>query len=109
MVIGDDRKSDDTGLRVGCRVWGDADVILELSRWGAGGLKIPHLLKLCMMTTLDDAGVKVKVDDVVVRGSVAKEDALEVVTAQFPTPNARHLTQTREPNSFRWQMSGLCL
>jgi hypothetical protein len=42
------------------------------------------------MTTLDDAGVKVQVDDVVVRGSVAKEYTLEVVAVQFPTANARH-------------------
>ena len=39
---------------------------------------------------LDDAGVKIKVYDVVVRGSVAKEYALEVVMVQFPTPNAQH-------------------
>jgi hypothetical protein len=90
VVIGDDRRSDDTGLGVGCRVWGDANVIQELSRGGAGALKIPHLIELCMMATLDDAGVKVKVEDVVVRGHVAKEYALEVVTVQFPTPNARH-------------------
>ena len=31
-----------------------------------------------------------KVDDVVVRGRVAKENALEVVTIPFPTPNARY-------------------
>ena len=53
-------------------------------------MKIPRLIKLCMMTTLDDAGVKVKVDDVVVRGSVAKEYTLEVVAVQFPSANARH-------------------
>ncbi len=90
VVIGDDRRSDDTGLRVGCRVWGDANVIQELSHGGAGVLKIARLIKLCMMATLDDAGDKVKVDDVVVRGSVAKEYALEVMTVQFPTPNAHH-------------------
>jgi len=88
VVIGDDRWSDDTGLRVGCRVWGDANVIQELSQRGACVLKIPCLVKLSMMATLDDAGVEVNVDDVVVRGSVAKEYALEVMTVQFPTPNA---------------------
>ncbi len=36
VVIGDDRRSDGTGLRVGCRVWGDANVIQELSRRGGG-------------------------------------------------------------------------
>jgi hypothetical protein len=90
VVIRDHRRSDNTSLRVGCRVWCDANVIQELSRGGAGGLKIPRLIKLCMMTMLDDAGVKVKVDNVVVRGSVAKEYALEVVAVQFPTANARH-------------------
>ena len=90
MVIGGDGGNDDTGLGVGCRVWGDANVIQELSRGGAGVLKVPCLIELSMMATLDDAGVKIKVDDVVVRGSVAKEYALEVVTVQFPTPNARH-------------------
>ena len=53
-------------------------------------LKISCLIKLCMMATLEDAGVKIKVDDVVVRGSVAKEYALEVMTVQFPMPNAQH-------------------
>ena len=90
MVIGGDGGSDDTGLGVGCRVWNEANVIQELCRRGAGVLKIPHLIKLCMMATLDDAGVKIKVDDVVVRGSVAKEYALEVMTVQFPMPNAQH-------------------
>jgi hypothetical protein len=89
MVIGDDRWNDGTGLGVGCRVWGDANVIQELSRGGAGALKIPRLVKLCMMAVLDDAGVEIKVDDVVVRGRVDKEYALEVVTIQFPMPNAR--------------------
>ncbi len=90
MVVGDDRWSDDTGLGVGCRVWGDANVIQELSRGGAGVLKIPRLVELSMMATLDDSGVEIKIDDIVVRGSVAKEYALEVVTVQFPTPNAQH-------------------
>ncbi len=43
-----------------------------------------------MMATLDDSGVEIKIDDIVVRGSVAKEYALEIVTVQFPMPNARH-------------------
>ena len=77
MVIGGDGGSDDTGLGVGCRVWNEANVIQELCRRGAGVLKIPHLIKLCMMATLEDAGVKIKVDDVVVRGSVAKEMPLK--------------------------------
>jgi hypothetical protein len=34
--------------------------------------------------------VEIKVDDVVVRGHVAKENALEVVTIPFPTRNARY-------------------
>ncbi len=88
VVIGGDGRSDDTGLGVGCRVMEEANVIQELCCGGAGLLKIPHLIKLCMMTMLDDAGVKIKVYDVVVRGSVAKEYALEVVMVQFPTPNA---------------------
>ena len=96
MVIGDDRWSDDTGLRVGCRVWGDANVIQELSRGGAGVLKVPRLIELSMMATLDDAGVEIQVDDVVVRGSVAKEYALEVMTVQFPTPNTRHFNADAE-------------
>ena len=90
MVIGDDRWNDGTGLGVGCRVWGDANVIQELRRGGAGALKIPRLVKLSMMAALYNAGVKIKVDDVVVRGRVAKENALEVVTIPFPTPNARY-------------------
>ena len=53
-------------------------------------MKVPRLIELSMMATLDDAGVEIQVDDVVVRGSVAKEYALEVVTVQFPTPNAQH-------------------
>ena len=89
-MIGDHRRSDNTSLRVGSRVWCDANVIQELSRGEAGGLKIPRLIELCMMTTLDDARVKVKVDDAVVRGSVAKEYALEVVAVQFTPANARH-------------------
>ena len=88
MVIRGDGRSDDTGLGVGCRVGDKANVIQELSRRGACVLKIPCLVKLSMMATLDDAGVEVKVDDVVVRGSVAKEYALEVMTVPFPTPNA---------------------
>ena len=51
-------------------------------------LKIPCLVELSMMAMLDDAGVEVKVDNVVVRGSVAEEYALEVMTVQFPMPNA---------------------
>jgi len=90
VVIGGDGGNDDTGLGVGCRVWDVANVIQELCRGWAGVLKIPHLIELSMMATLDDAGVEIQVDDVVVRGSVAKEYALEVVTVQFPTPNARH-------------------
>jgi len=90
VVIGGDGRSNDTCLGVGCRVGDEANVIQELCRGGAGVLKIPRLIKLCMMAMLDDAGVKIKVYDVVVRGSVAKEYALEVVTVQFPTPNARH-------------------
>ncbi len=42
------------------------------------------------MEGLDDAGVEIKVDNVVVRGRVVKEYALEVVTIQFPMPNARY-------------------
>ena len=53
-------------------------------------MKVPRLIKLSMMATLDNAGVEIQVDDVVVRGSVAKEYALEVLTVQFPMPNARH-------------------
>jgi len=67
VVIGGDGRSDDTGLGVGCRVGDKANVIQELCRGGAGVLKIPRLIELCMMATLDDAGVKIKVDDVVVR------------------------------------------
>ena len=90
MVIGGDGGINNTGLGVGCRVWNKANVIQELCRGGAGVLKIPRLIELCMMAMLDDAGVKIKVDNVVIRGSVAKEYALEVMTVQFPTPNARH-------------------
>ena len=61
MVIGGDGRSDDTGLGVGCRVGDEANVIQELCHGGAGVLKIPRLIKLCMMATLDDAGVKIKV------------------------------------------------
>ena len=67
MVVVSDGWSDDTGLGVGCRVGNEANVIQELCRGGASVLKIPRLIKLCMMATLDDAGVKIKVDDVVVR------------------------------------------
>jgi hypothetical protein len=89
VVIGGDGRRNDTGLGVGCRVGNEANVIQELCRGGAGVLKIPRLIELCMTATLKDAGVKIKIDDVVVRGSVAKEYALEVVTVQFPTPSAR--------------------
>jgi hypothetical protein len=54
MVIGNYRWSDDPGLGVGCRVWGDANALQELSRGWAGALKVPRLVKLGMMTTLDD-------------------------------------------------------
>jgi hypothetical protein len=39
MVIGGDRWNDGTGLRVGCRVWGDANVIQEPSRRGGGSFE----------------------------------------------------------------------
>jgi hypothetical protein len=55
MVIGSYRWSDNPGLGVGCRVGSNANVIQELScRW-AGALKVPRLVELGMMTTLDDA------------------------------------------------------
>jgi len=57
VVIGGDGRINDTGLGVGCRVWNEANVIQELCRGGAGVLKIPRLIELCMMAMLDDAGV----------------------------------------------------
>ena len=53
-------------------------------------MKIPRLVKLNMMAALDDTGVEIKVDNVAVRGRVAKEYALEVVAIQFPTSNAQY-------------------
>jgi hypothetical protein len=88
MVVGSDGWSDNTGLGVGFRVWGNSNVIQELCRRWAGALKIPCLVELGMVATLDNTGIEIKVDDVVVRGRIAKEYALEVVTVQFPTPNA---------------------
>ena len=96
MVIGGDGRRNDTGLGVGVRVWGDSNVIQELSHRWAGALKIPRLVKLGMVATLDNTGIEIKVDDVVVRGSVAKEYALEVMTVQFPTPNTRHFNADAE-------------
>jgi hypothetical protein len=43
-----------------------------------------------MVATLDNTGIEIKVDDVVVRGRIAKEYALEIVVIQFPTPNTRN-------------------
>ena len=53
-------------------------------------MQVPCFVKLGVVTALDDPGVEIKVDDVVVRGCVAKKNALEVVAVQFPTPNARY-------------------
>jgi hypothetical protein len=79
MVVGSDGWSDDTGLGVGFRVWGDSNVIQELGHRRAGALKIPHLVELGMVATLDNTGIEIKVDDVVVRGPITKEYALEIV------------------------------
>ncbi len=57
MEIGNDGGSDDSGLGVGCRVRCDADVVQELGRGGLGTLKVPRLVKLGMVTALDDPGV----------------------------------------------------
>ena len=51
-------------------------------------MKIPCFIELSMMAALDDAGAEIKVDNVAVRGRIAKEYAFEVVTVQLPTPNA---------------------
>lgn len=90
MVVVSDGWSDDTGLGVGVRVWGDSNVVQELSRRWAGALKIPRLVKLGMVAALDDTGIEIKVDYVVVRGRITKEYALEIVAVQFPTSNARN-------------------
>ena len=47
-------------------------------------------IKLGMVAILDNTGVEIKVDNVVVRGDIAKEYALEIVTIQFPMPNPRN-------------------
>ncbi len=53
-------------------------------------MKIPRLVELGMVAMLDNTGSEIKVDDVVVRGHIAKEYALEIVTIQFPMPNPRN-------------------
>jgi hypothetical protein len=61
------------------------EVVEELcSRW-SGRLEIPSFVKLCMMACLYDAGIEVEIEDVLVHGSVTKEDTREVMLIQFST------------------------
>ncbi len=50
-------------------------------------MKIPHLVKLSIVATFDDACVKVEVDNILIRGGVAKEDTFEVVVIEFSMAN----------------------
>lgn len=47
-------------------------------------LQVPSFVKLCMMATFYETRVQVEVEDVVIGGSEAEEDAGEIVVIQFP-------------------------
>jgi hypothetical protein len=50
-------------------------------------LEIPRIVKLSVVAMFDDARVEVKVDNILIRGGVAKEDTFEVVTIESATMN----------------------
>jgi hypothetical protein len=67
----------------------ETEVVEELcSRW-SGRVEVPSFVELRMMACLYDAGIKVQIEDVLVRGGVTEEDTREVMSIQFSTAIAR--------------------
>ncbi len=50
-------------------------------------MEIPRLVKMSGVATFDNARVKVEVDNILIRGGVAKEDTFEVVAIEFAATN----------------------
>ncbi len=69
----------------------DSNIIEELGRWRPRRLKIPRLVKLCMVASFDNAHVEIEIDNALVCSSVAKENAFKVVVVEFAAPTSRHL------------------
>jgi hypothetical protein len=82
---------DNTRLRVECWVRLDPDIIEELSCGRSSQLKVSSLIKLSMVALFDDTYVEVKIDNILVRGHLAKAYAFEVMLIKFATTNPRNL------------------
>ena len=53
-------------------------------------MKVPSLIKLSTVASFDDTCVEVKIDNILVRGCVAKEYAFEVMLIKFATTNPQN-------------------
>ena len=75
-------------------------IVQELRRRWSGWLQVPSFVEGRVMASLDDAGSKVDVNDVLVGCGVAKKDAGEVVVVEFsPTVPRTLYTHSRSENS----------
>jgi hypothetical protein len=70
-------------------------------------LHVPSLIKNSMVARLDDAQIEVKVQDVLVRHGVTKEDASEVMTIQLAPSYARPFNANTCPKHLEIRNVGL--
>jgi hypothetical protein len=58
-------------------------IVEELGSWGLHWLQVPSFIKDGTVTRLDNAGVKVKIHDVLVRCGIAKKYSGEIVVIKL--------------------------
>jgi hypothetical protein len=74
-------------------------VIQELSGRRVSRLKVPCLIKPCMMALLNNARIQIQVDNVLIGCHVPEKDTSEVVVVQFGPPIPKTLDTDPRPRS----------